>query len=83
MVNQIERDADYWYAHRHELESGMVFKTFDGSVVKLDRTVPGDGTRWYVLDWNSGWACYDNEIEPGDLRGDPIEGWPSIAKASA
>ena len=40
----------------------------DGSIVKLDRTVPGDGTKWYVADWSNGWAYYDATIEPGDLK---------------
>lgn len=67
-------DPDYWYTHRHELEAGMVFKTADGSVVKLDQRVPGDGTKWYVADWwDDGWAYMDATIEPGELTGEPIE----------
>lgn len=67
-----------WYERRNELEPGMVFNSCWG-VVKLDRTVPGDGTRWYVADWRvgysgprcgtvpSGWSYEDSTIEPGDL----------------
>ena len=55
-----------WYDRRHELECGMVFRTSEG-VVMLDRTVPGDGTKWYVADWHDGWSYYDSTIEPGDL----------------
>lgn len=65
-------DPDFWYIHRHDLESGQVFWASDGSVVKLDRRVPGDGTKWYVAYWCNGWSYCDNEVEPGDLRGDPL-----------
>lgn len=57
-----------WYEHHRDLRSDQVFKTNDGSLVKLDRRVPGDGTQWYVADWSYGsWGYYDNTIEPGDL----------------
>lgn len=56
-----------WYEHRDELESEQIFRMYDGSVVQLDRRVPGDGTQWYVLDWSNGWSHYDRTIEPGDL----------------
>lgn len=57
-----------WYERRNELEEGQVFSTVDGSIVKLDRRVPGDGTRWYVADqWGESWAYMDSTIEPGDL----------------
>lgn len=66
--------SDYWYLNRHELEPGQVFRDFGGSLVKLDRRVPGDGTKWYVAQWvNDGWAYMDSEIEPRDLRGQPLE----------
>lgn len=70
--------AKDWYEHRHELEPGMVFSSCYG-LVKLDRGVPGDGTKWYVADWRvgyiskrcgnapSGWSYEDSTIEPGDL----------------
>lgn len=56
-----------WYEHRNELEPDMVFKTVHGDLVKLDRRVPGDGTRWRVADWCGYWAYYEGTIEPGDL----------------
>jgi hypothetical protein len=57
-----------WYERRHELAPEQVFRSYDGSVVKLDRTVPGDGTKWYVADWlHGGWSHEDSTIEPGDL----------------
>ena len=59
---------DYWYIHRNQLSPEQVFQTHDGSLVKLDRRVPGDGTAWYVADWDGYWAYYDSQIEPGDLN---------------
>lgn len=56
-----------WYERRHELAPDQVFRLHDGDVVKLDRSVPGDGTKWYVADWCGYWAHYDNTIEPCDL----------------
>lgn len=50
-----------------ELECGQVWRRLDGSIVKLDRRVPGDGSKWYVADWWNGWAYMDSTIEPGDL----------------
>lgn len=65
-----ERD---WYARRHELRPGMIFRDYQGEFVQLDRGVPGDGTRWYVADWWGGsWAWMDSTAEPGDLRGEPL-----------
>lgn len=81
-MNQAHSNADYWYENRHELEEGMVFRTRDGSIVRLDHSVPGDGTKWYVNDWTGVWSYYDNTIEPGDLTGYPIKDDPSsITKA--
>lgn len=58
-----------WYENRHELECGQVFRDYEGDLVKLDRPVPGDGTRWYAATWwNGSWAYMDHEIEPSDLR---------------
>lgn len=66
-------DADYWYDHRHELEVGQIFLLSDGSIVELDHRVPGDGTKWYVLDWSGrSWSCMDSTIEPGELRSMPF-----------
>jgi ribonuclease I len=58
-----------WYERRDELQPGMIFHTQDGSVVKLDRRVPGDGTDWYVLDfsWSRNWSDEDSRIHPSDL----------------
>ncbi|WP_429941835.1 hypothetical protein [Achromobacter xylosoxidans] len=69
-------EAVDWYERRRELEPGMIFRTTSG-VVKLDRGVPGDGTKWYVLDWNGdGWSAYDDTVEPGDLIGAPVADHP-------
>ena len=57
-----------WYARRDELRPEMTFTMYDGSIVKLDRTVPGDGSAWYVAEWWNGWSYMDAVIEPGDLR---------------
>ena len=58
-----------WYDHRHELEPGQVFLCHDGSIVKLDHRVPGDGTDWIVQDNYGGkWFCDGTRIHPGDLR---------------
>lgn len=57
-----------WYEHRHNLQEGMIFHTREGTTVKLDRRVPGDGTKWYVADSIAGkWFYEDSTIEPGDL----------------
>lgn len=62
-----------WYDRRDELEPSMVFDSCWG-IVQLDRRVPGDGSRWYVLDGRNsyntgkwGWYAEDSTIEPGDL----------------
>lgn len=63
-----------WYESRAELKEDMVFRCQDESLVKLDRRVPGDGTKWYVADWAGYWCFEDSTIEPGDLVeqvGDP------------
>lgn len=60
-----------WYENRRELEPDQVFKTINGSLVKLDRRVPGDGTQWYVAEWSdyaNAWLHEDAIIEPGDLE---------------
>ncbi len=57
-----------WYERRDELEPGQIFRMHDGLRVKLDRRVPGDGTKWYVADWlRDHWSYEDDTIEPGDL----------------
>lgn len=56
-----------WYENRHELRPYMIFRTHDGYVM-LDGSVPGDATKWRVLDWYEGaWFHEDGTIEPGDL----------------
>lgn len=57
-----------WYEERHKLQPDQIFKLHDGSIVKLDRTVPGDGTKWYVADWYRGWSYQDSTIEPGEIE---------------
>lgn len=56
-----------WYDRRHELRVDQVFREQSGLIVKLDRTVPGDGSDWYVLEWHNGWFAYDRRIHPSDL----------------
>lgn len=63
------KDEPDWYERQRELRQGMVFKCHDGSVVKLDHTVPGDGTDWRVADLYDGRWCYEERrIHPGDLK---------------
>jgi hypothetical protein len=51
----------------------MVFKTRDGSIVKLDHGKPGDGTQWVVATfWGSSWSYDESTCEPGDFVGAPI-----------
>lgn len=64
---------DDWYGKRDSLREGQVFRVNDGSLVKLDRRVPGDGTKWYVADWWNGWAYFDSTIEPGDLISQEVQ----------
>lgn len=70
--------AKDWYEHRDELDPEQVFRMQDGSIVKLDRRVPGDGTDWYVADWIAGrpdvpgyerghFSFEDSRIHPGEL----------------
>jgi hypothetical protein len=78
------QDEDYWYDNRHQLAPEQIFRLDDGSFVKLDRSAPGDGTKWYVADWHNGWSYYDRTIEPSDLRGQPIDDInAALAKAGA
>ena len=68
VVMEAEQPTEDWYDRRDELESDMVFRDYQGDLVKLDRQVPGDATQWYVADFSNGsWAYYDSTIEPGDL----------------
>lgn len=58
-----------WYESRHLLNHGDVCILYDGSRVRLDYRVPGDGTDWYAVDINEdGEESYeDNRIHPGDI----------------
>lgn len=70
-----------WYLRKDELCSGQVFRC-QGGVVKLDCRVPGDGTKWEVLDWHNGWCWYGCRIEPGDLEGEPMPDDPTIIETA-
>jgi hypothetical protein len=62
---------DYWYKNRDKLTPGMAFETVCGDIVELDRSVPGDGSKWYVLDYDRSrktLAAWDNTVEPGELK---------------
>lgn len=66
-----------WYERRRDLECGQMFTTADGPV-RLDRGVPGDGTKWYVDRWSDygqHWSSEDATIEPGDLVDRLPDGW--------
>lgn len=57
-----------WYEERHQLRADMVFMLTDGSVIQLDRRVPGDGTEWYALEWmGERWVAEDLTVHPGDF----------------
>ena len=59
---------DYWYDNKHLLRADMVFKCDDGSIIKLDRRIPGDGTEWYALEWlEDRWGAEDLTGHPGDF----------------
>lgn len=73
MAEQID-----WYERRDELDPGQVFRTYDDTIVRLDRRVPGDGTDWYADVWYPGlpgrpgyeegrWISDDHRLHPGDL----------------
>lgn len=58
-----------WYERRDELREGDEFLTHAGARVELVRSVPGDGSKWYVGTWwNGSYAYYDDTIEPGELK---------------
>jgi hypothetical protein len=73
---------EYWYENRDQLSPEQVFLTRLGGIVKLDRRVPGDGTKWYVADWCGGWVYEDGTIEPGELAGKPVADNPSAVAAA-
>lgn len=58
-----------WYNNRDQLEPDQIFITHQSDLVKLDRRVPCDGSKWYVASWYGHyWSYEDSTIEPGDLR---------------
>lgn len=64
--------SDYWYENQDRLNIGDVCELDDGTIIKLDRRVPGDGTRWYVATWSGKSFSYeDYTIEPGDIKKGP------------
>lgn len=74
-----------WYERRDDLCGGMVFRTTEGVIVKLDRTVPGDGTKWYAATWSDysgNWSYDDYTIEPGDLIGEPTDSAAALSTLS-
>lgn len=86
MGQQTEQATTDWYERRDDLCGGMVFRTHDGPIVKLDRTVPGDGTKWYAATWSdysNGWTYDDYTIEPGDLTGEPADSATALAASEA
>lgn len=64
-----------WYDHRDELEPGMIVINYQGSRLRLDHRVPGDGTNWVCDVWysrpdheNGGYWCADEcHIHPSDI----------------
>lgn len=67
--------SDYWYEHRGRLNCGDVCVLEDGSTVKLDRRVPGDGTDWYVLDYVKSyhdghmyWTDENSRVHPSEIE---------------
>lgn len=58
-----------WYERRDELRPDMVFRDYEGDVVRLYRRVEGDATQWHVEELRNGaWSYEESTIEPGDLR---------------
>lgn len=69
---------DYWYLHRDELKSGMIFRDQYGYFVRLEESVPGDGTQWFVSDHSShGWSYCYRRVEPCDLCGEALDAIPA------
>ncbi len=68
-----------YYELRDTLESDQVFKCCDGTIIKLDRRVAGDGTKWFIANWSAyhrNWSYEDSTIEPGDLV-ERLDDWVS------
>lgn len=52
------------------LYSDQVYTTINNEDVKLDRPVPGDGTRWYAYTkcpYTGRWSSDFIQVEPSDL----------------
>ena len=65
-----EKNVDY-YENQNRLKPGMAFIDCQGDIVRLYQRVPGDGTQWFVEDYNDaskGWYYYSSIVEPGDLK---------------
>jgi len=61
--------SDYWYDNKSQLKSDLIFITDGNEVVKLDRSVPGDATKWYIADlYKSGWCYNDSTVEATELN---------------
>lgn len=54
-----------------ELSEDMIFRTTSGTIIRLDRRVPGDSNRWFVAIWEGYWCFDETIVEPGDLIGRP------------
>ena len=70
--------SDYWYENCDRLNPGNVCILEDGTTVKLDRRVPGDGTDWYVLDQEKSyvyghlyWTDNNSRIHPSEIKKGP------------
>ena len=53
------------------LEPDMVFLDYKGDIVRLVERVPGDGSRWFVEQYNlitKTWHNTNTELEPCDLK---------------
>jgi hypothetical protein len=58
-----------WYDRRYDLNQEDIFFDCEGNLIKLDKCVPGDGTKWYCAVWSGGsWSYEDDTIEPAELR---------------
>lgn len=58
-----------WYENRDNIKIGDRFITHDGRIVEIDRHVPGDATKMYVLSYyNNNFFADDDTVEPGDLK---------------
>jgi hypothetical protein len=57
-----------FYDKKHLLQPDEIYEDIYGDVVMLVKRVPGDGSAWYVADWDGkSWGYYDTVVEPSDL----------------